>query len=65
MSDLQRAEYERWLLICQALKEAGAVTESDLASPVMSTRTPGERLLADLRHWGNLRARQGLRQGEV
>lgn len=64
MDDLTRAEYDQWQDVCRQLKACGAVTDKDLSAPVGSTATHGQRLLTELRFWGDLRARQGVAKGK-
>lgn len=49
-------EWELWRSLCNALKEAGAVTDKDLKSRTFDRSTPGCRLLGALRAWGDTRA---------
>lgn len=48
-------EWRLWRSLCEALEEAGAVTKEDLSSPMSAEKTAGQRLLRDLRAWGNQR----------
>lgn len=47
-------EWEAWKDVCSLLKDAGAVTEQDLASGVSLRGTPGLEILAAIRKWGAL-----------
>jgi hypothetical protein len=49
-------EWELWRSLCAALVECGAVTAADLRLPANSLDTPGCRLFAALRSWGDARA---------
>lgn len=57
--DAARAEWEQWQRIIERLERAGAITKADLLSPSHSDATAGQRLLSDIRYWGDLRARMG------
>lgn len=50
-----RKEHALWQELCAKLKEAGAVTEADLRSPLSKRDTPGQRLLHLVREWGEAR----------
>jgi hypothetical protein len=60
--DLTTAEWDQWRVICRLLQKAGAMTDADLNSPVRDRFTAGQRLLAEIRTWGDLRAKQGAQQ---
>ena len=62
MTQLERNEWMAWQEICMDLKTLGAITEDDLKARQDSLRTPGERLLSRIRHWGNLKVE--LEKGE-
>jgi len=47
------AEWEKWLALCDVLKETGAVTEADCASNMEANETPGQRLFIAIREWGD------------
>lgn len=59
MDDLTKAEWKQWRVICHRLALAGAITQEDLNSPVHADHTDGQKLLSDIRYWGDLRAKQG------
>ena len=63
MNNLARAEWDQWCLICRCLALTGVVTQEDLLAPVNADKTPGQKLLSDIRFWGNLRAKQGNEAG--
>lgn len=50
---LMEAEWKQWMELCKALKELGAVTEQDARSRRSATATPGQRLFARIRNWGD------------
>lgn len=49
-------EWELWRSLCDALTDAGAVTELDRQASIQDANTPGCRLLLALRAWGAARA---------
>lgn len=51
-----RLEHDAWKAVCKALREVHAVTDDDLNAPVSSNATPGQRLLNQIRAWGDARA---------
>ncbi|HXJ73795.1 MAG TPA: hypothetical protein VNM37_13130 [Candidatus Dormibacteraeota bacterium] len=60
--ELQRSEHQRWQELCAALQAAGAVTAADCNAKLAARGTPGEKLFASIRVWGEaliaLRVRQ-------
>lgn len=54
MTYSQAREHKCWAELCQMLRETGAVTSTDCASAREKQDTPGQRLFAKLREWGNL-----------
>lgn len=50
-------EWDAWRSLCQALLVAGAVTQADLDSPVGQSKTSGQRLMNQIRTWGDMRVR--------
>lgn len=57
--EASRAERAAWLALCLTLKSMGAVTGADLNSRQSERATPGQRLLAEIRKWGDRRADLG------
>ncbi len=51
-----RQEWEAWKTLCASLLKSGAITQADLDSPVGQKDTEGQRLLCDIRAWGDLLA---------
>lgn len=47
------AEWSAWGSLCEALKDAGAVTEADLTARATDDSTPGCRLFQKIRGWGD------------
>mgnify|MGYP001617034746 FL=1 len=50
---LSRVEHAAWLRLCKLLHETGAATEADLRHSATSMETPGDRLFAAIRAWGD------------
>jgi hypothetical protein len=45
-------EWELWKALCQELADVRAVTSSDLTSSPAERDTPGQKLFASIREWG-------------
>ena len=56
MKSVTDRELTAWRDVLRMLREAGAVTDADLASSVKLNDTAGQRLLNQIRAWGDLRA---------
>jgi hypothetical protein len=52
MTELQRIEYDAWRQVCNDLRSRNVVSYFDLDSPVGESRTAGQRLLNNIRAWG-------------
>ena len=50
-------EYRKWRELCALLAQSGAVAKTDIYSKTTARDTPGQRLIACIREWGELRAR--------
>lgn len=45
-------EWNEWRAVCKILLDHGAITMGDLQSPVTHNETPGQKILNQIRIWG-------------
>lgn len=68
---LAHIEHAAWLDLWKQLLALKAITQKDLEAPQSANQTPGQILLAAIRHWGNelaqlkIAANERLRAAEI
>lgn len=52
LRELSQDEFQAWHKVAEALEAAGTVTKADSQSKVNARETPGQRVYAAIRSWG-------------